>query len=54
MGWDSELEPVKIGFQFDGIRRFNSIEIHVNNLVSEGVEVSEHVCVLGSRNSLPF
>jgi len=40
IGWDNELQPVKIGFQFDGIRRFQTLTLHVNNLVSEGVEVS--------------
>ena len=39
IGWDNELQPVKIGFQFDKLRKFHQVSIHVNNLVSQGVQV---------------
>jgi len=40
IGWDNQSTPVRIGFQFDQLRKFQLVSIHVNNFVSQGAQVS--------------
>jgi hypothetical protein len=39
MGWDNQSTPIKIGFQFDQLRKFQLVSIHVNNFLSQGAQV---------------
>jgi len=55
IGWTKEATPVKIGFQFDQLRKFSTVAIHVNNFVSQGAQVKktiEHVITLEYLSSI--
>lgn len=43
VGWSNEGrngDPLEIIVEFDGIREFNAVHLHVNNMFTRGVQVS--------------
>ncbi|XP_035705093.1 probable serine/threonine-protein kinase DDB_G0282963 isoform X3 [Folsomia candida] len=57
IGWerrDNESTLVEIGFQFDYLRKFESVSIHVNNFVSQGAQVFSSVKIHFSLDGKTF
>ncbi|KAF7276711.1 hypothetical protein GWI33_009896, partial [Rhynchophorus ferrugineus] len=41
VGWSNEFrsgEPLEIVLEFDGIREFNAVHLHTNNMFTRGVQ----------------
>ncbi|CAG7733953.1 unnamed protein product [Allacma fusca] len=54
IGWDDQSDPVKIAFQFDTLRKFHEVSIHVNNFVSQGAQVFASVDLYFSMDGQKF